>query len=471
MKSSAKHQKDVRPRDGKQEETKLTVGQQMTLTIKSLGINGEGIGYFKRKIVFVDKALPGEVIHAQVTDVKEKYATARLLKVVEKSPARTKAPCPVYEECGGCSLQHMDYKAQLASKQELVIESLRKYARLENPPVAPTIGMDNPWGYRNKAQFQVGKRDGKLVAGLYQTGTHQLVDLETCQVQHEATTAIVRTAKRVIQELGIPVYEERKRTGVIRTVVARVAFATGETQLTLVTATQEIPRVKELILELRTRLPELVSIVQNVNAQKTSVIFGETTRELWGRPHIAEKLGELSFDLSARAFFQLNPEQTHKLYDEVKKAAGLTGSELLLDLYCGTGTISLWLAPFAREVRGIELIPEAVEDARKNAERNQATNAQFHVGRAEVLMPKWAKQGVKPDVVVVDPPRTGLDDALIRSLLEVTPKKIVYVSCNPSTLAKDIGKLLAKYELKHVQPVDMFPHTAHVESVSLLKLK
>ncbi|MGG4492434.1 23S rRNA (uracil(1939)-C(5))-methyltransferase RlmD [Brevibacillus reuszeri] len=471
MKSSAKQQKDFRPRDGKQPETKLTVGQQMTLTIKSLGINGEGIGYFKQKIVFVDKALPGEVIHAQVTEVKEKYATARLLKVVEKSPARTKAPCPVYEECGGCSLQHMDYKAQLASKQELVSESLRKYARLENPPVAPTIGMDNPWGYRNKAQFQVGKRDGKLVAGLYQTGTHQLVDLETCQVQHEATTAIVRTAKQVIQELGIPVYEERKRTGVIRTVVARVAFATGETQLTLVTATNEIPRVKELVMELRSRLPELVSIVQNVNAQKTSVIFGDTTRELWGRPYIAEKLGELSFDLSARAFFQLNPEQTHKLYDEVKKAAGLTGSELLLDLYCGTGTISLWLAPFAREVRGIELIPEAVEDARKNAERNQAANAQFHVGRAEVLMPKWAKQGVKPDVIVVDPPRTGLDDALIRSLLEVMPKKIVYVSCNPSTLAKDIGKLLAKYELKHVQPVDMFPHTAHVEAVTLLTLK
>ena len=471
MKSSAKQQKNVRPRDGKQEETKLTVGQQMTLTIKSLGINGEGIGYFKRKIVFVDKALPGEVIHAQVTDVKEKYATARLLKVIEKSPARTKAPCPLYEECGGCSLQHMDYKAQLASKQELVIESLRKYARLENPPVAPTIGMDNPWGYRNKAQFQVGKRDGKLVAGLYQTGTHQLVDLETCQVQHEATTAIVRTARQIIQELGIPVYEERKRTGVIRTVVARVAFATGETQLTLVSATREIPRVKELVMELRTQLPELVSIVQNVNAQKTSVIFGDTTHELWGRPYIAEKLGELSFDLSARAFFQLNPEQTHKLYDEVKKAAGLTGSELLLDLYCGTGTISLWLAPFAREVRGIELIPEAVEDARKNAERNQATNAQFHVGRAEVLMPKWAKQGVKPDVVVVDPPRTGLDDALIRSLLEVTPKKIVYVSCNPSTLAKDIGKLLARYELKHVQPVDMFPHTAHVEAVTLLVKK
>jgi 23S rRNA (uracil-5-)-methyltransferase RumA len=454
-----------------QQEAAIRVGQQMTLTIKSLGINGEGIGYYKRKIVFVEKALPGEVVHAEVTDVKETYAVARLVRVVERSPARVEPPCPVYEECGGCSLQHMDYQAQLASKRELVIESLRKYARLENPPVAETIGMENPWGYRNKAQFQVGRQNGRLVAGLYQTGSHRLVDLESCRVQHEATNEIVRTARQVMEELGIPAYDERKRTGVIRTIVARAAFATGETQLTLVTATEEIPRVKELILELRTRLPGLVSIVQNVNRKKTSLVFGDTTRQLWGRPSIAEQLGELSFDLSARAFFQLNPEQTRKLYEEVKKAAGLTGSELVLDLYCGTGTIALWLAPYAREVRGIELIPEAVEDARRNAEKNGAANATFHVGRAEVLIPKWARQGVKPDVVVVDPPRTGLDDALIRSLLEVQPQRIVYVSCNPSTLGKDVAKLLARYELVSAQPVDMFPHTSHVECTVLLTLR
>lgn len=456
----------------KKEGVSIRVGQQMTLTIKSLGINGEGIGYYKRKIVFVDKALPGEVVHAEVTEVREKYAVARLLRVVEKSAARTTPPCPVYEECGGCSLQHMDYQAQLASKQEIVIESLRKYAQIANPPVAPTIGMDNPWAYRNKAQFQVGRQDGKLVAGLYQAGSHKLVNLESCQVQHEATMQIVQAAKQILEELGIPAYDERKRTGVIRTIVARVAFATGETQLTLVTATPEIPRVKELVLELRTRLPGLIGIVQNVNPQKTSLVFGEKTITLWGKPSIAEKLGDLSFDLSARAFFQLNPEQTKKLYDQVKQAAGLTGTELVLDLYCGTGTIGLWLAPYAREVRGIELIPEAVEDARRNARRNGAANASFHVGRAEVLMPKWAKkEGIRPDVVVVDPPRTGLDDALIRSLLKVQPKKIVYVSCNPSTLAKDIAKMLGRYELVSVQPVDMFPHTSHVECCSLLVRK
>jgi 23S rRNA (uracil-5-)-methyltransferase RumA len=462
----------MKPSTPKQDDVSIRVGQQMTLTIKSLGINGEGIGYYKRKIVFVDKALPGEVVHAEVTEVREKYATARLLRVVERSAARTTPPCPVYEECGGCSLQHMDYQAQLASKQEIVIESLRKYAKLDNPPVAPTIGMDNPWAYRNKAQFQVGKQNGRLVAGLYQTGSHKLVNLEGCQVQHEATTQIVQTAKQILEELHIPAYDERKRTGVIRTIVARVAFATGETQLTLVTATPEIPRVRELILELRTRLPELIGITQNVNPQKTSVVFGEKTVTLWGKPSIAEKLGDLSFDLSARAFFQLNPEQTKKLYDQVKQAAGLTGTELVLDLYCGTGTIGLWLAPYAREVRGIELIPEAVEDARRNAERNGAANASFHVGRAEVLMPKWAKQeGIRPDVVVVDPPRTGLDNELIRSLLKVQPKKIVYVSCNPSTLAKDIAQMLGRYELVSVQPVDMFPHTAHVECCSLLVRK
>jgi len=452
-------------------DAQMHVGQQVTLTIRSMGINGEGIGYYKKKIVFVDRALPGEVVHAEVTDVKEKYATARLVKVVERSEARVKPPCPVYEECGGCSLQHMDYQAQLISKQELVREALQKYARLENPPVAPVIGMDHPWAYRNKAQFQVGVQEGRLVAGLYQAGSHRLVDLEGCRVQHEATNQIVQKVKQVLEDLGIPAYDERKRTGVIRTIVARVAFATGETQLTLVTATPYIPREKELVLELRYRLPELVSIVQNINPKKTSLVFGETTRQLWGKPSISEKLGDLSFDLSARAFFQLNPEQTQKLYREVQQAAGLTGKELVLDLYCGTGTIALWLAPYAREVRGIEIIPEAVEDARRNAERNDAVNASFHTGKAEVLMPKWAKQGIKPDVVVVDPPRTGLDAALIDTLLQVAPTKIVYVSCNPSTLAKDISRLLKRYELVRVQPLDMFPHTPHVECCSLLVRK
>jgi len=449
----------------------MRVGQTIILTIKSLGINGEGIGYYKRKIVFVDKALPGEVVKAEVTEVKEKYATARLVQVTERSDARLEPPCPHFAECGGCSLQHLDYQAQLASKRELVIESLRKYAGMSDPSVQPVIGMENPWGYRNKAQFQVGTRGGNLIAGLYQSGSHELIDLRDCLVQHQATNEMVEKAKAVMQKLGIPSYDERRRTGVVRTIVARVAFATGETQLTIVTATPEIPRVKELILELRYQLPQLVSIAHNINPQKTSLIFGETTKVLWGKESISERLGELSFDLSARAFFQLNPEQTGKLYELVKEAAGLTGKELVFDLYCGTGTIALWLARQAREVRGIEMIPEAVEDARRNAERNGITNTSFHVGRAEKLLPEWTRRNIRPDVVVVDPPRTGLDQALIDTLLKTLPPKIVYVSCNPSTLAKDINQLSRKYDLVNVQPVDMFPHTPHVESVTLLVRK
>ncbi|UFJ41247.1 23S rRNA (uracil(1939)-C(5))-methyltransferase RlmD [Brevibacillus humidisoli] len=455
----------------KQHDVNIGVGQQLTLTIKNLGINGEGIGYYKRKIVFVDGALPGEVVRAEVTRSERKYAAARLLKVLEQSPERIEPPCPLYHECGGCSLQHLDYQAQLVSKQALVEESLRKYAGLEHPPVAETIGMEHPWDYRNKAQFQVGQKSGKLIAGLYKPGSHELVNLSDCPIQHQETNRIVAKAREIMEKLQIPAYDERKRSGVVRTIVARVAFATGEAQLTLVTAVPAIPRVKELILELRYQIPSLVSIVQNVNPQKTSLVFGSTTNTLWGKPSIVEKLGTLSFDLSARAFFQLNPSQTIKLYDEVKKAAQLTGRELVFDLYCGTGTIGLWLAPFAKEVRGIEIIPEAVEDARKNAEQNNIANISFHTGKAEVLMPKWAKQGLKPDLVVVDPPRTGLDAALIDTLLAVRPERIVYVSCNPSTLGKDVGRLLAAYDLRNVQPIDMFPHTAHVECVILMTLK
>ncbi|MBO8164608.1 MAG: 23S rRNA (uracil(1939)-C(5))-methyltransferase RlmD [Brevibacillus sp.] len=459
--------KQTRPRS----DAQIRVGQPMTLTIKSLGINGEGIGYYKKKIVFVEGALPGEVVRAEVTRAEKNYATARLLKVVKHAPERIEPPCPVYSECGGCSLQHLAYEAQLVSKQALVEESLRKYAGLSDPPVAAAIGMTNPWGYRNKAQFQVGRQNGRMIAGLYQPGSHRLVDLRDCAIQHEETNRIAAKAREVLEKLNIPPYDERKQTGLIRTIVARVAFATGESQLTLITAEPHIPRRKELILELRCQIPSLVSIVQNVNPKKTSLVFGEKTITLWGKPSIVEKLGELSFNLSARAFFQLNPEQTVKLYEEVKKAARLSGRERVFDLYCGTGTISLWLAPAAREVRGIEIIPEAVEDARENARNNGIDNVSFHAGKAEVLMPKWAKQGLVPDVVVVDPPRTGLDPALIETLLLVRPKRIVYVSCNPSTLGKDINRLLAGYELRHVQPIDMFPHTPHVESVALLTLK
>lgn len=378
---------------------------------------------------------------------------------------RQTPPCPVYEQCGGCQMQHMTYEGQLRAKEDIVRSAFEKYTDIGELPLRPILGMDDPWSYRNKAQLQAGMKDGRMITGLYAPDSHQLIDIGDCPIQHPETNRMIAAARDVLEKLNIPVYNERKRTGTIRTIVARVGFETGEMQLILVTAEEKLPRKKEIITELRMRLPELTSINQNINTQKTSLIFGDKTITLWGKDTIDESLGDVKFSLSPRAFFQLNPSQTVKLYGAAKEAAGLTGSEMVVDAYCGVGTIALWLAPDAKRVRGIEVIPEAIEDAKRNAEKSGITNAEFYVGKAEELLPKWVKQGERPDVVVVDPPRVGCDKALLDAVLKAKPKRFVYVSCNPSTLARDVAHLLKTYRLEWVQPVDMFPHTSHVECV------
>lgn len=459
----------------KKTETKsqLQVGQTFPLTIKRLGINGEGVGFFKRQVVFIPGAIPGEEIVAETTVIKGGYAEGKIKKVRKKSEHRATPPCPVYDSCGGCQLQHMTYEEQLKQKRDIVIQSFERYSGLEIDKInfKETIGMENPWHYRNKSQLQVGKVNEKVIAGLYAEGTHQLIDISDCPIQHEAINEVTQTVTNILQRLNIPIYNERKRTGIIRTIVARVGVQTGETQLVLVTTKKEIPKQQLLIREIKSKLPQLTSIMQNVNGEKTSIIFGKDTFHLSGEQVIQETLGELSFELSARAFFQLNPAQTVKLYNEVKKAAQLTGEEKIIDAYCGVGTIGLWLAKEAKEIRGMDTIEESIIDARKNAKNHGFTNTTYEVGKAEDWMPKWVREGYQPDVIVVDPPRTGCEDNFIQTVLKVKPKRIVYVSCNPSTLAKDISKLKKLYQVEYVQPVDMFPQTAHVECVSQLVLK
>jgi tRNA (uracil-5-)-methyltransferase len=448
-------------------------GQQFPLTIKRLGINGEGVGYFKKQVVFVPGALPGEEVVVEATNIHPKYAEAKIKKIRKRSPYRVTPKCPFYEQCGGCQLQHLDYEAQLREKRDIVIQAFERHCRLpiETLSIRPTIGMDDPWHYRNKSQFQVGAKKGEVIAGLYGLNSHQLIDISECLIQHPATNRVTNIVKMILQDLHIPIYNERTKTGVVRTIVARVGFHTGDVQLVLITATKEIPRKQLLIDEIKRRLPEVKSIVQNINGRKTSLIFGEETKLLEGEEYIQEVLGDLSFELSARAFFQLNPVQTVKLYDEVKKAAALTGTEKVVDAYCGVGTIGLWLAKDAREVRGMDTIPEAIEDAKKNAKKHGFTNMMYTTGKAETLLPKWVNEGWMPDVIVVDPPRTGCDSALLQTILRVQPKTVVYVSCNPSSLARDIDVLRERYHVDYIQPVDMFPHTAHVESVARLVLK
>ncbi|MBP3038497.1 23S rRNA (uracil(1939)-C(5))-methyltransferase RlmD [Bacillaceae bacterium Marseille-Q3522] len=447
--------------------------QTFPLTIKRLGINGEGVGFFKRKVVFVPGALPGEEITAVATKVSKNFIVGKIKKIRKKSPFRIEPLCPVYEACGGCQLQHLRYDQQLKEKRDIVIQALERYTNLEinKLEIKETIGMDNPWNYRNKSQFQVKQQDGKILAGLYGSNSHQLVPIEHCAVQYNMTNRATRTVRKILQELQIPIFNERKKKGIVRTIVTRVGIETKELQIVLITSTKKLPNKEALIENIKKQLPEVKSIMQNINGEKTSLVFGEETMPLAGQAYIEDTLGDFSFELSARTFFQLNPSQTVHLYNEVKKAAALTGKEKVVDAYCGVGTIGLWLADQAGEIRGMDIIPESIADAKKNAARHGITHAKYGTGKAEELLPKWVKQGWKPDIIIVDPPRTGLDQQLLRTILKVRPEKIIYVSCNPSTLAKDINVLSASFQVQYIQPVDMFPQTGHVECVVLLTLK
>ena len=459
----------MKPKEKYTKNTMFQVGKVLEVEIKKIGINGEGVGYVNRQVVFVPGALPTEVVVTRITKVERNFAIGKLIKILKRSKQRIKPLCPVYEQCGGCTLQHFAYEGQLQAKYDLVREAIEKYAKIKNVEIRFTIGMENPWDYRNKAQLPIREHRGEIITGLYEMGSHQLVDIGSCSIHHPKVNEMVQVTKEILKQLNIPVYDEKKNKGMIKHIVGRVGFETDEAQLTLITATEEIPKVRELILELRFRLPYIRSIVQNINPLKTSIIFGNKTKVLWGEERITERLNQIEFTLSPRAFFQLNPEQTVKLYSEVEKASELTGKEIVVDAYCGVGTIGLWLAKSAKEVHGMDIIPEAIEDAKKNAEAGGYKNVKYTHGKAEELLPKWAKQGFVVDVLIVDPPRTGLDPKLLETILEVKPKKFIYVSCNPSTLGKDLA-ILTKggYQVEYIQPIDMFPQTSHVESVTVL---
>lgn len=452
-------------------ETIMTVGQKFPLTIKRLGINGEGVGFFKRNVVFVKGAIPGEEVTVKVTNVSNKFAEAEILAIRKKSPARVTPPCPVYDECGGCQLQHMKYSAQLTNKRDIVVQAMEKYAKQLQPEIRNTLGMQDPWHYRNKSSFQVRKEGKRVYAGLFAQGTNKLLNINSCLVQKPITSNITVDVRKALQKFGISIYDGKNLNGLVRTIVVRTGVQTGETQLCLVTTRKEFPHKEEFIERIKKQHPKIVSITQNINKEKTSLIFGDETIVLDGKETIHERLGELAFDLSSRAFFQLNPEQTVHLYNEIKKAAALTGKESVVDAYCGVGTIGLWLADQAKEVRGMDIVPESIANAKINARNHGFKHARYYTGAAEDLMAKWEREGYTPDVVTVDPPRTGLAPSFIRTVMKIKPNRIVYTSCNPSTLAKDLQQLSAMYNVEYIQPVDMFPQTAHVEAVSVLTLK
>lgn len=461
-------------------DTPFQKNEEVTVDLVGLTHDGDGVGRANGFTLFVQGGLPGEQARVRVMKLKKQYGYARLQELVKASPDRINPPCDIYKECGGCQLQHFDYEAQLAWKRQHVVDNLTRIGKLnvagerddqDGVIVHPTIGMDEPWRYRNKAAVPVGAagENGELVAGFYARGTHRIIDMDDCLIQHEHNDEVVRVVKKVAHELRIQPYDESTGKGVLRHIMARTGVVTGEIMVVLVTNGKRLPRQPEWIEQLRASLPGLKSIVQNVNEEHTNAIFGDETRVLWGSEFIYDELDGIRFAISARSFYQINPAQTVALYRKAVEYAALSGKERVIDAYCGIGTISLFLARQAGHVYGVEIVPEAIEDAKRNAALNGIDNASFEAGPAEVVMPRWRKEGVEADVVVVDPPRKGCDPALLETILALQPKRVVYVSCNPSTLARDLRILEdGGYKTVEVTPVDMFPWTVHVESVAVL---
>lgn len=445
---------------------------RINVYVEDLTHDGSGVGKVDGYPLFIPGALPGEEVDIQVGKTLKNYGFARLLSVTKASPDRIQPPCHVFDECGGCQLQHLSYEAQLKQKQKTVRDVIDRIAKLPHVPVHPVKGMDNPWRYRNKSQIPFSERDGKIVSGFYKTRTHHIVDTDICLIQSEEADDLMTILKQELHNIGMDAYDERTNLGLLRHLIVRKARATGEVMVILVTRKKKFTQQKEAIELIKRMVPDVTSIMQNVNSERTNVIFGDETKCLYGKDVIIDSIGGIDFEISARSFYQINPQQTEVLYGQALDYANLTGDETVLDAYCGIGTISLFLAQKAKDVYGVEIVPEAIEDAKRNAELNNITNAHFEAGAAEVVIPKLYAEGKRFDVLVVDPPRKGCDEELLNTILEYKPKRVVYVSCNPGTLARDLRILEdGGYRTQEVQPVDMFPHSSHVECVAWLELE
>lgn len=442
----------------------------LTVTIEDMGHDGEGIGKADGYTLFVKDAVIGDVIEAKIMKAKKNYAYARLMRILEPSPHRVEPVCPMARPCGGCQLQMMDYQEQLRFKQKKIEDNLRRIGGFEQIPMEPILGMEQPFRYRNKAQFPVGTdKEGNLVTGFYAGRTHDIINNRNCYLGVEENRQVLDVVLGWMEKYGVSAYDEKTGTGLVRHILIRYGFKTGEMMVCLVINGERVPKQEALVERLR-EISGMTSITTSTNQERTNVIMGSKIRTLWGTPYISDYIGEVKYQISPLSFYQVNPVQTEKLYGTALEYAGLDGNETVWDLYCGIGTISLFLAQKAKKVYGVEIVPAAIEDARRNAELNGITNAEFFVGKAEEVLPEmYAKGEARADVIVVDPPRKGCDAALLETVVKMQPERIVYVSCDSATLARDLKWLCAEgYELKRVRGVDMFPMTGHVETVVLL---
>ncbi|AWZ47660.1 23S rRNA (uracil(1939)-C(5))-methyltransferase RlmD [Clostridiaceae bacterium 14S0207] len=458
-------------------DTKVPVvkNKEYELEIINMGFQGEGVAKLGNFTIFIPGAITGEKVMAKVLRVEKKFAFAKVMDILKASPSRKFPKCAIYERCGGCNLQHIAYGEQLEYKRNRVIDSLTHIGRINNVIMHHTIGMEYPYAYRNKVQLPVGvskNPNNPVSIGFYAQRSHNIIDMNVCYIQDEVADEVVKLTRKWMKKCNIAPYNEETGEGVVRHIMVRKGFKTGEIMVVVVTNGKELPCADKFVDMIKANIEGVKSIIQNINSKKTNVILGFKNITLWGSPNISDYIGKFKFNISPLSFFQVNPMQTEKLYDKALEYAELTGDEVVFDAYCGTGTISLFLSQKAKKVYGVEIIKDAIEDAKKNAKQNGVKNVEFLVGESETEIPKLIEQGIIPDVVVVDPPRKGCDIKLLNSIAEAKPQKIVYVSCDPATLARDLGVLQRLgYETIEVQPVDMFPQTAHVESVALLKKK
>ena len=435
----------------------------------SSGSEGEGIVKIDGFTVFVPGMLPGEKGDILIVKLKKNYGYGKLMELSQSSTERTEPPCPYYRTCGGCSLQHMSYSAQLEFKKNKVRDCMERIGSIQGAVYPDTVGMDEPWRYRNKAQYPIGKdKDGKTLIGFYAPRSHRITDINDCMLQMPGSSKIIEIVRKYIHDFHIPVYDESKHSGLLRHVITRTAYHTKEMMVTFVVNGKKLPHSNELIEALK-NTGFVSSIVMNINREKTNAILGGESVTLWGKDTIRDMIGGINFDISSLSFYQVNPVQTEKLYNIAVESAGLTGKENVIDVYCGIGTISLFAAGRARSVYGIEIVERAIEDAKHNAEINGIKNAVFEAGKAEDILPRLYSEGVKADVIFLDPPRKGLEPSVIDAVCGIDPEKVVYVSCDPATLARDL-KLFSEmgYSTNKINTVDMFCQTGHVETVVLL---
>ena len=455
----------------------LKKNQEILLTIEDFTKEGEGLGKYQGFPLFVKDTVIGDVAKVSVTKLKKNYGYARLVEIIEPSPDRVIPPCPVARQCGGCKIQQLSYEKQKEFKWNQVANCMKRiggFADIESK-MEPVYGMEEPWHYRNKAQFPIGKdKEGNLVAGFYAGRTHSIVPNTNCLIQAKVNQQILETVLSYMKANHISSYDETSHTGLVRHVLTRVGFTTGEIMVCLILngKKEQLKNVSALINELKT-IPGMTSIIVNTNKEKTNKILGPVCQTLWGKDYIEDYIGNVRYQIGPLSFFQVNPSQTKVLYSKALEYADLKGQEVVWDLYCGIGTISLFLAQKAKQVYGVEIIKEAIDDARNNARINGMDNVTFYVGKSEEIVPaQYEKTGIRPDVIVVDPPRKGCEASLLHTMTQMQPERIVYVSCDPGTLARDCKILCEEgYEIKKVAVVDQFSHSVHVESVVAIQRK